>query len=246
MTIKEEYRVLDHGFVRLVDVMGTDVSVVEAARVSTGSVSKDTKLIDYLMKHGHTSPFEMCELKFHIKAPIFVARQWLRHRTANVNEMSGRYRELPCERYIPDTLRVQGQDTTNKQGSDGELSAVVVDDFLTNLWHGSFIATTGYDVALSDGVARELARIGLPLNTYTEFFWKNDLHNTLGFLKQRLHPHAQWEIRQYAELIAEFVKQRFPVSWEAFDNHVLSAHTLSRDEAAMLNEVIEEFTNANT
>ncbi|GAA5335438.1 MULTISPECIES: FAD-dependent thymidylate synthase [Thermus] len=225
--------VLDKGFVRLVDVMGDDAAIVQAARVSYGegtkTVREDAALIDYLMRHRHTSPFEMVEFKFHVKAPLFVARQWFRHRTASVNEVSGRYSVLKDEFYEPRAFRRQAK--RNKQGSEGELAD---EEALSLLLESEREAYRAYEKLLEKGVAREMARMVLPLNLYTEFYWKQDLHNLFHFLKLRLAPEAQWEIREYAKAIAEIVKARVPLAWASFEEHVLYGANLSRTELAAL------------
>lgn len=212
--------VLDHGFVRLVETMGDDSSIVQAARVSTGAGTKtpaeDKRLIRYLYSNKHTTPFEMCEIKLHCKMPIFVARQWVRHRTANVNEMSGRYRELPAEYYVPTPEAVRAQSMINKQGSGSTLSAHDAELFIAQHTYSCAQAFTVYGRAINAGVARELARIMLPVATYTEWYWKIDLHNLLHFLRLRMDEHAQWEIRQYADAIASIVSEWVPWTWEVF------------------------------
>ncbi|GLV47304.1 flavin-dependent thymidylate synthase [Thermus sp. LT1-2-5] len=225
--------VLDRGFVRLVDVMGNDGAIVQAARVSYGAgtktVREDAALIDYLMRHRHTSPFEMVEFKFHVKAPLFVVRQWFRHRTASVNEVSGRYSVLKDEFYEPQAFRRQAKH--NKQGSEGVLED---EEALALLKEAEEHAYRVYGKLLEKGVAREMARMVLPLNLYTEFYWKQDLHNLFHFLKLRLAPEAQWEIRQYAQAIAELVKAHVPLAWTSFEEHVLYGATLSRTELTAL------------
>ena len=209
-------QILDKGQLEIVDTMGDDISIVQAARVSTGSGSKglesDRKLINYLMRNRHTSPFEHVEYKFYVKAPIFVARQWVRHRTANWNEVSGRYKEMEMEFYYPDKYRAQ--DTKNKQGSvDGEIVAA---DLVTDAVNECISA---YESLINRGVSREQARIILPLNLYTEWFWKIDLHNLLHFLSLRCDSYAQWEIQQYAFAIARIVRIQNPLAFEAWLNH---------------------------
>ena len=225
--------VLDKGFVRLVDQMGDDRAIVQAARVSYGegtkTVREDAALIDYLMRHRHTSPFEMVVFKFHVKAPIFVARQWFRHRTASVNEISGRYSILKEEFYAPEAFRKQAK--RNKQASEG---ALLDEEALALLRKVEQEAYGAYRALLEKGVAREMARMVLPLNLYTEFYWKQDLHNLFHFLKLRLAPEAQWEIRQYARAIAEIVKERVPLAWAAFEEHLLEGAFLSRTELRAL------------
>jgi thymidylate synthase (FAD) len=225
---------MSNGFARLVAHMGSDADVVQAARVSYGtgtkSVSDDRGLIRFLMRHRHTTPFEMVEFKFHIRAPIFVARQWLRHRTASVNEMSTRYSVVDTGYFLPDNLREQGR--TNKQCSGGVLDG---DEFLLLKQKASCdMAFHTYDELLRKGCSRELARIHLPQSTYTEFYWKVNLHNLLHFLKLRMHEHAQKEIRGLAQQVADLVRPIVPVTWEAFEDFELGAVTLSRLEVDAL------------
>jgi thymidylate synthase (FAD) len=213
-------QVLDKGFVRLIETMGTDLSIVQAARVSYDSGSKgvesDTKLLRYLMKHKHTSPFEMCEIKLHIKAPIFVARQWVRHRTASWNEISGRYTEIKEEYYLPELSSILGQSKSNKQSREAVLS--IGEQSLARHWidENSKDAISKYRALLNLGVARELARVVLPVNFYTEWYWKIDLHNLMGFLRQRMDSHAQYEIREYANAISEIIQEWVPITHTAF------------------------------
>ena len=221
---------------RLVDSMGTDASVVQAARVSYGAGTKtpsdDRGLIRYLMRHRHTTPFEMVEFKFHIKAPIFVARQWLRHRTASVNEMSARYSVVDTGYFLPDRLREQA--AANKQCSGPDLDG---DEFLLLKQKASCdLAFHTYEELLRKGCSRELARTHLPQSTYTEFYWKINLWNLLHFLKLRLSDHAQKEIRDVAVLVAEHVKSVVPVTWEAFEDFELGSVTLSRLEVDAVRE----------
>lgn len=235
--------VLDKGFVRLVDVMGDDSSIVQAARVSYGkgtkSVSEDRGLIRYLMRNKHTSPFEMVEFKFHVKLPIFVARQWIRHRTANVNEYSGRYSEMKDEFYVPELEQLRHQSAMNKQGRAAEQlpgeTARLVQDKMAVTQKRLF---NEYDEYLGLNLARELARINLPLSNYTEWYWKIDLHNLFHFFRLRLDGHAQYEIRIYAEKMAELVKPFVPVAWEAFEDYILNAVTFSGKELKLLNSMI--------
>lgn len=227
------YPVLDHGFVRLVDYLGGDARIVQAARVSYGpgtkSVRDDTRLINYLMKHGHTSPFEQVVLTFHVKAPIFVMRQWARHRTARTNEISGRYSVLPEEFYMPDGLRLQSAD--NKQGSLDQILPPEESDRLVEQMDSSRQEMYKlYQDMLDKGVAREIARTVLPISLYTEIYWQIDLHNLFHFLRQRLDRHAQYEIREYARVMADIAKKVAPIAWDAFEEHVLYAKTLSRSE----------------
>lgn len=230
----QPFEVLDHGFVRVVDYMGTDASVVQSARVSYGSgtkkVSTDNALINYLMAHRHTTPFEMCEIKFHIKLPIFIARQWIRHRTASVNEYSARYSIMEDEFYIPKAQHLASQSKINHQGRDetrvlnSEEQKMVL-DILKKDSENSYKnylkminQTASGDILdeSKDGLARELARMNLPLNCYTQWYWKIDLHNLLHFLYLRADSHAQYEIRVYAEIMLDIVKKWVPASYNAF------------------------------
>lgn len=232
-------RCLDHGFVRLVDVMGDDASIVQSARVSYGqgtkSVRADRGLIHYLLKHRHTTPFEMVEFKFHCKMPVFVARQWIRHRTANVNEISGRYSIMEDTFWEPTAEEMRTQDTQNRQGSHetpiaGNVGAQLAAQYRAD----QRMLYEHYQSAIAAGVAREVARVNLPLSLYTEWYWKIDLHNLLHFLKLRVDPHAQKEIRVYAEAMAQFVKARCPIAWEAFEEYHLHAADFSRAERQLL------------
>ncbi|MBN1334647.1 MAG: FAD-dependent thymidylate synthase [Deltaproteobacteria bacterium] len=224
---------LDHGFVRLVDYMGDDSAIVEAARVSFGggtrAIRKDRDLVRYLLRNGHTSPFEMCEIKLHVKLPIFVARQWVRHRTASLNELSGRYSVLDRDSYLPAPQDLARQSTDNRQGRGEVLDPDDAARVLDLLRHDAETCHATYDHLLEQhDLARELARIGLPLSTYTQWTWKIDLHNLLHFLRLRLHPHAQQEIRVYATAIADLTRAWVPLTWEAFEDYVLHAVSLSR------------------
>ncbi|MDR1333650.1 MAG: FAD-dependent thymidylate synthase [Holosporaceae bacterium] len=219
------FRVLDHGFVRVVDYMGTDASIVQAARVSYGAgtkkTSEDRGLINYLMRHQHTTPFEMCEIKLHIKMPIFVARQWMRHRTASMNEYSARYSVLSNEFYIPEASQLATQSEINKQGkSSEEFTPERTAEILEILKQSGSDAYEKYSHMINDlSLARELARTILPLSIYTETYWKIDLHNLLHFLRLRADIHAQYEIRCYAEVILEILKKWVPFTYEAFTNY---------------------------
>lgn len=232
--LNQEFKILDYGFVKLIDVMGNDTSIVQSARVSTGKSSKspeeDRTLIRYLMRHHHTSPFEMVETKWIIKLPIFVARQWIRHRTASVNEVSGRYSILNNEFYTPEKDRIRGKGKINKQSSEGEVEDIFKINWLNSIDEMYSKDADLYNMANSFGISNELARISLPVSTYTSWVWKIDLHNLLHFLKLRLDPHAQYEIRVYAEKIAEILKEIVPVTYEAFEDYILNAVTFSRQE----------------
>ncbi|MFA6571159.1 MAG: FAD-dependent thymidylate synthase [Bacteroidota bacterium] len=234
---------LDKGFVRLVDFMGDDGAIVQAARVSYGkgtkSVREDRELIRYLMRHRHTSPFEMVEFKFHVKLPIFVARQWIRHRTANVNEYSGRYSEMKDEFYIPELEQIRPQNKVNRQGRASDKlpteKAMEINQMFEQTQKSLF---KEYKTLLEQDLARELARINLPLSTYTEWYWKIDLHNLLHFLRLRIDLHAQYEIREYAERIIELIRPIVPMVMEAFEDYTLNALTLSKQELDYLNSLI--------
>lgn len=230
--IGKKVDILDYGFVQLIDVMGDDSSIVQAARVSyqkgTKAVRSDQGLINYLMRNHHNTPFEMVEFKFNCKMPIFVARQWIRHRTANVNEMSARYSVLPEEFYTPETFRAQG--TRSKQVAEGEVDSGVDQRLRYRYLVEAGIDYGIYEEALRSGVGRELARICLPVSIYTQWFWKIDLHNLFHFLQLRLDPHAQYEVRVYAEAMSDMVQDIVPMAWKAFDEYRLHAITLSKSE----------------
>jgi thymidylate synthase (FAD) len=227
--------VLDHGFVRVIDYMGDDAAVVQAARVSYGAgtkhVSNDEGLIRYLMRHWHSTPFEMCELKLHVKLPVFVARQWIRHRTANVNEYSARYSILDREFYIPAPEVLAAQSTVNNQGRGATLEGEEAARVLDILKADAARCYDHYEQMISDegqqGLARELARMNLPANVYTQWYWKTDLHNLLHFLRLRADAHAQYEIRVYAETIGDLVADWVPLSWKAFQDYRVGGATLS-------------------
>jgi thymidylate synthase (FAD) len=235
---------LDHGFVRLVDFMGSDSSIVQAARVSYGkgttSKRRDKALIRYLLRQRHTSPFEQVEFKFHCKIPIFCARQWVRHRTASLNEYSGRYSEMPNECYIPELERLQIQDTVNKQGSVGEQVEEAA-WIKGTMQEEQTMLFANYDSYLKTGLSKEVARLNLPLSTYTQWYWKMDLHNLFHFLGLRMHPHAQLEMQEYAKAIYELIKPIVPLSCEAFEDYRLNARYFSAQEM----ELIRSFVNGN-
>ncbi|KJV65555.1 MULTISPECIES: FAD-dependent thymidylate synthase [Ehrlichia] len=238
----KEYKVLNKGFVRLVDYMGSDESVVQAARISYGrgtkSVSQDAALISYLMRHSHTTPFEMCEIKFHIKLPIFVARQWVRHRTANVNEYSARYSVLDHEFYIPEYDQIAKQSEDNAQGRGSNLSdedAKYVSDLLV---HDSNMVYETYNKFLEKSVSREIARVNLTLNYYTEWYWKIDLHNLLHFLKLRSEANAQYEIRLYAKTMLDIVKKWVPLTYTAFVEYCLESQNFSKSALDVVRKLI--------
>ena len=236
---------LDKGFVRLVDYMGSDAAIVQAARVSYGAgtkkVSEDRGLIRYLMRHAHTTPFEMVELKFHVKLPIFVARQWIRHRTANVNEYSGRYSVMRDEFYLPEATQIRPQSINNKQGrSDEALPGAEASDILALLERGQKNAYEDYEALLEKDFARELARINLPVSQYTEWYWKIDLHNLFHFLRLRLDDHAQYEIRVYAEAIAQMTREIVPMAFEAFEDYALNAVRLTNPELQAMKHLLAQ------
>lgn len=233
----------NHGHVILVDWMGDDNAIVDAARLSYGQGTikrtDSVGLIRYLMRHRHTSPFEMVELKFQLKMPIFVARQWIRHRTANINEMSGRYSEMPNEFFVFEELSVQSQ--SNKQGrQDGK--ALRSDEFLREMEaQGAEAFALYYDmIDVEDDVAREQARVGLPLSTYTEFVWKIDLHNLFHFLKLRTDSHAQREIRDYATVLERHVADIVPIAYQAWVDYSKEAHTFSKQELSILRQIVTQ------
>ncbi|TAK73390.1 MAG: FAD-dependent thymidylate synthase [Dehalococcoidia bacterium] len=240
----EPLPVLDHGLVRVIDYMGDDAAVVQAARVSYGRGTRrqrdDQGLINYLMRNWHTSPFEMCEIKLHVKLPIFVARQWIRHRTANVNEYSARYSILDNEFYIPDAANIAVQSSTNRQGRGETLGAQQARRVQAILREDAERAYANYDALLNegpdgaprdpsyDGVARELARMNLSLNFYTQWYWKTDLHNLMHFVRLRADAHAQYEIRVYADILSDVMARWVPMTHRAFVNYRQGGAQLSQ------------------
>ena len=235
---------LDKGFVRLVDSMGGDNAIVQAARVSygkgTSKLSQDRGLIRYLMRHRHSTPFEMVEFKFHCKMPIFVARQWVRHRTANINEYSLRYSEARDEFYYPDPKHIQFQSALNKQGRMGEVTPELklkVQNYFKEISERSFEIYSELNQA---GIARELARSILPVNLYTEWYWKNDLHNLLHFIGLRSDSHAQYEIRVFSDAMAESVKAVAPFAWEAYQDYIIKGMRFSRIEQSLLERTLPD------
>ena len=235
--------VLDHGFVRAVDYMGNDSSIVQAARVSYGTGTRqareDASLINFLMQHRHTTPFEMAEIKLHVRLPIFVARQWVRHRTANINEYSARYSILDKEFYIPEPQQLAVQSKSNRQGRGRTLEGSEATHVLRLLREDAERVYENYLDLLNedgvgntrdpkrDGLARELARMNLSLNYYTQWYWKIDLHNLMHFIELRIDPHAQYEIRAYAEVLYDIIQLWVPIAAKAFDEHRLGSLTLS-------------------
>ena len=239
----EALPVLDHGFVRVVDYMGNDESIVQAARVSYGKgtkkVSTDAGLIKYLMRHWHTTPFEMCEIKYHVKLPIFIARQWIRHRTANVNEYSARYCILDKEFYLPTYKNLERQSKSNRQGRGDVLEGDQAKEVLDLLKSDAEKTYSNYEMMLNErfdgstidenkkGLARELARMNLTLNTYTQWYWKTDLLNLMNFLRLRSDKHAQYEIKAYADIMLETLKKWVPITYEAFMDYRVGGTELS-------------------
>jgi thymidylate synthase (FAD) len=241
----EPLPVLDHGFIRVVDYMGDDAAIVQAARVSYGKgtrqASQDEGLIRYLMRHRHTSPFEMCEIKLHVKLPMFIARQWIRHRTANVNEYSARYSILDKEFYVPVADQLAVQSSINNQGRGEAINHDDAEKILDLMKGDAAQAFNSYERLINsdaDGkpldperpaLARELARIGLPLSTYTQWYWKTDLHNLFHFMALRADSHAQYEIRVYADVIRDIANRWVPLASKAFEDYRLHGVELSRD-----------------
>tara|TARA_B100000989_G_scaffold287999_1_gene258256 strand:+ start:88 stop:1023 length:936 start_codon:yes stop_codon:yes gene_type:complete len=253
--IYKKFKVLDHGFVRLIDYMGDDSSIVQAARVSYGKgtkkINEDKNLINYLLSHRHSTPFEMNEIKLHIKLPIFVARQWIRHRTANVNEYSARYSILEKEFYVPELKYMQTQSSVNNQGRGDKIdreNALVKRQVIKKHSESSF---EKYSYLLNEnlvgetldfnnvGLARELARMTLPLNSYTQWYWKIDLHNLMHFLSLRFDQHAQYEIRVYADIILEIMKKWVPFTYEAFLKFRLEGFSLSSAGLEYLKSILK-------
>ncbi len=247
--------VLDHGFVRVIDYMGDDSAVVQAARVSYGrgtkKVSEDRGLLRYLLRHRHTTPFEMCEIKYHVKLPVFVARQWIRHRTANVNEYSARYSILDREFYIPSPDNLAAQSRSNRQGRGDVLQGEEAQEALDLLKQDAATCYDHYELLLNEGpdgeprdpdrqgLARELARMNLPLNIYTQWYWKVDLHNLLHFLSLRADPHAQYEIRVYAEAMLETLRRWVPLTYEAFQDYAVGSVSLSKGALAVVKRMLD-------
>jgi thymidylate synthase (FAD) len=252
--LERPFPVLDHGFIRVVDYMGDDSAVVQAARVSYGRGTKkaneDRALIHYLLRHQHTTPFEMAEIKLHVKLPIFVARQWIRHRTANVNEYSARYSVLEREFYIPRADDLESQTASNRQGRSGALGEPEAQKVIDLLRRDSELSYEHYLWMLNEtvdggvldenrtGLARELARIGLTLNTYTQWYWKIDLHNLLNFIRLRADSHAQFEIRAYAEVLLRILQAWVPVTYEAFVEYRLEAALLSKSAIGVVRRML--------
>lgn len=243
--LDQQFAVLDHGFVRLVDYSGGDQRIVQSARVSYGegtkTVRQDRGLIRYLLRNRHTSPFEQVSFTFHVKLPIFVARQWVRHRTARLNEISGRYSILKDEFYVPHGTVVAPQAQDNKQGRSTEpFDDTTRDRIIATLREDQGRAAATYHQLLEENLARELARINLPVSTYTEWYWQIDLHNLFHFLELRLDPHAQYEIRAYATVMLDMARRVAPLATEAFEEYIVGAVTFSRREFALVQHLLEE------
>ncbi len=241
--IGKYFPVLDHGFVSLVDYMGTDACIERAARVSYGFGTRQQSLtrglIRYLRRHKHTTPSEMVELKFHCCMPMFIARQWIRHRTANVNEYSGRYSLMPLLFYTPSAEQLQTQSRKNNQGRSGTPVDTGMYDEAIRRWEAlRRDASSAYEWMTSQEIARELARIDLPLSTYTQWYWKIDLHNLLHFLTLRVNAHAQWEIQEFGRVMAGMLKQVAPLSYEAWIDYDVCGDRLSRMELAALRQLV--------
>lgn len=260
----EAVPVLDHGFIRVIDYMGSDSAIVQAARVSYGKgtkkVNEDAGLINYLLRHRHTTPFEMCEIKFHIKLPIFIARQWIRHRTANVNEYSARYSILDKEFYIPPMDQLAAQSKSNRQGRGNLLTGKEAERVMQLLRDDSEQTYAHYAEMLNEdeagnvidenkkGLARELARMNLTLNFYTQWYWKVDLHNLMHFLALRADAHAQYEIRVYADAMIKMLQRWVPLTYEAFMNYRMGAAEISAKGLAVIQRRLkgEEVTQENS
>jgi thymidylate synthase (FAD) len=242
--LDKEFGVLDKGFVRLIDYLGSDQRIVQAARVSYGEGTKnyreDRGLIHYLLRNDHTSPFEQVNFTFHLKMPIFIARQWIRHRTARINEISGRYSVMKDEFYMPDGDVIAQQSADNKQGRDDEPVPPEMQRRVLELLEKDHVEVySRYQEMLDSGIARELARINLPLSLYTELFWQIDLHNLFHFLRLRLDPHAQFEIRAYAEVMMEIVFAVCPIASEAFQEYISGGVRFSKSELKAINDLLE-------
>ena len=248
----EAIPVLDHGFVRVVDYMGDDSSIVQAARVSYGkgtkTVNQDRGLIRYLMRHKHTTPFEMVQIKFLVKCPIFVARQWLRHRAFSYNEYSGRYSIMSDDFYTPEPERLQTQSKNNKQGTDekGKFSQSTQMMMNIKMKQSQDLSLKEYQYYLDVDMSRELARNNLPVSNYTEFYMSGNLHNLFHFLRLRLDSHAQYEIQVYAEAIYDIIKPLFPLACEAFEDYSLNSSNLSKQEVDLITNIFESQNIGNT
>ena len=251
----EPISILDHGFIRVIDYMGDDTSIVQAARVSYGKgtkkVSTDSGLIKYLMRHWHSTPFEMCEIKYHVKLPIFIARQWIRHRTANVNEYSARYSILDKEFYLPSSEHLAAQSSSNRQGRGNIIEGKQAEKVLSLLKNDAEQTYNNYETMLNQrydgstvdeneiGLARELARMNLTLNTYTQWYWKTDLLNLMNFLRLRADHHAQYEIRAYADVMLDTLKKWVPITYEAFIDYRVGGTEVSAKGKLVIQKLIK-------
>jgi len=251
----QPFNVLDHGFIRVMDYMGDDSAIVQSARVSYGKgtkkISKDSGLIKYLMRHRHSTPFEMCEIKYHIKLPIFVARQWIRHRTANVNEYSARYSILDKEFYLPSKENLAAQSTANRQGRGDLINGKQADNILNILKKDAEQTYSNYELMLNEkydgtkisesnkGLARELARMNLTLSTYTQWYWKTDLLNLLNFLSLRADNHAQYEIRAYADVMIDSLKRWVPITFDSFMDYRVGGMELSAKAKIVIQKMLK-------
>ena len=251
----EALPILDHGFIRVIDYMGNDNSIVQAARVSYGKgtkkVNTDSGLIKYLMRHWHSTPFEMCEIKYHVKLPIFIARQWIRHRTANVNEYSARYSILDKEFYLPSKENLAAQSTNNRQGRGNVISGGQAEEVLSLLKDDAERTYKNYEEMLNErydgsvidesktGLARELARMNLTLNTYTQWYWKTDLLNLMNFLRLRADHHAQYEIRAYADVMLNTLKRWVPITYDAFMDYRVGGTEISSKGKEIIKKLIK-------
>jgi thymidylate synthase (FAD) len=251
----EALPILDHGFIRVIDYMGNDNSIVQAARVSYGKgtkkVNTDSGLIKYLMRHWHSTPFEMCEIKYHVKLPIFIARQWIRHRTANVNEYSARYSILDKEFYLPSKENLAAQSTNNRQGRGNVISGGQAEEVLSLLKDDAERTYKNYEEMLNErydgsvinenktGLARELARMNLTLNTYTQWYWKTDLLNLMNFLRLRADHHAQYEIRAYADVMLNTLKRWVPITYDAFMDYRVGGTEISSKGKDIIKKLIK-------
>lgn len=281
--VDKEFKVLDHGYIRVIDSMGLDETIIEAARMSTGKgfqgwdpgercrtcgwradvvqgldeaaarcdkngahhimekVPGDMSLLDYLWRMGHATPFEMCELHIEVNAPILVWRQWFRHRTMSFNEASGRYSKMSDEHYLPDAIRVQYQDKKNKQGGSHTMPSEFISFWLDAMMKEQDEVYSSYEDAIEHGMANETARLNCPVSRYSKARVKTDLRNWLGFLKLRMHPHAQWEIRQYADVIGnKIISQLWPKTWEVFKEHTLEGVSFSKKEMELIRHLLAD------
>lgn len=238
-----QFKVLNHGYVKFIDSMGTDESIIEAARMSTGrgfeGWEKDAGLLDYLWRKMHSSPFEMCELKIEVQAPIMVFREWHRHRTQSYNEFSARYAQMPNVHYLPEKTRIKKQDKVNKQSSSEAIEGEFASQIISELERQQEEVYGTYDAWVENGLAKEIARLNTPVSRFSKMVAKTDLLNWLKFLNLRMRPSAQWEIRQYANIVGDIIRNKFPKTWELFEEYDLYGVRLSRTEISILREIVE-------